>query len=125
MKRETLIDFFNDFATLNKTFLVFDNGYRIYRYSYAQVAGAARSFATRLRNAGICPGERVLFWSENRPEWIAAFWGCVLAGAVVVPIDYRGSTEMRDRIARVASARVVLTGDEVAASRGDWPHHPG
>jgi len=26
---------------------------------------------------------------ENRPEWIAAFWACLLRGIVVVPIDYR------------------------------------
>ncbi|WP_180541810.1 AMP-binding protein, partial [Nevskia soli] len=120
MKRETLIDFFNDFANIPKTFLVFDDGYRSHRYSYAQVAGAARSFAARLREAGIGPGERVLFWSENRPEWIAAFWGCVLAGVVVVPIDYRASIEMRDRIAGVAGVRAVLTGDEVSSRPGDW-----
>ena len=121
MKRETLIDFFNDFANIKKTFLVFDDGYRSYRYSYAQVAGAARTFAARLRDADIGPGERVLFWSENRPEWVAAFWGCVLAGVVVVPVDYRASSEMRERIARVAGVRAVLTGDEVASLSGDWP----
>jgi long-chain acyl-CoA synthetase len=120
MKRETLIDFFNDFAKIPKTFLVFDDGFRSHHYSYAQVAGAARSFAARLREAGIGPGERVLFWSENRPEWIAAFWGCVLAGVVVVPIDYRASIEMRDRIAGVANVRAVLTGDEVSSRPEDW-----
>ena len=121
MKRETLIDFFNDFAGIHKTFLVFDDGYRSYRYSYAQVAGAARTFAGRLRRAGVERGERVLFWSENRPEWIAAFWGCVLAGVVVVPVDYRASIAMRDRIAKIAGVRAVLTGDEVASEPGDWP----
>ena len=45
-------------------------------------------------------GDKVLFWSENRPEWIVAFWGCLLGGVVVVPIDYRASPEFLTRIAR-------------------------
>ena len=22
--------------------------------------------------------DTVVFWSENRPEWVVAFWGCLL-----------------------------------------------
>ena len=25
-------------------------------------------------------GDKVVFWGENRPEWIACYWGCLLAG---------------------------------------------
>ena len=73
------------------------------RYSYAEVAAAAAGFAARLQEAGLRKGDTVLFWSENRPEWIAAFWGCVLAGVVAVPIDYRSSRRLR--AARVGHRR--------------------
>jgi long-chain acyl-CoA synthetase len=116
MKRDTLLDFFADFARLPEPFLLYDDGLRRYRYSYRETAAAAIALAWRLHGAGIAQGDRVLIWSENRPEWIAAFWGCLLAGVVVVPADYRTSSELVTRIADVVSARVVLIGDDVS-----WP----
>ena len=56
----------------------------------------------------------MVFWGENRPEWIAAFWGCVLRGAIVVPLDYRSSPELLQRVQAIAKAKLLLTGDEVA-----------
>ena len=73
------------------------------RYTYAEVARAARGFAARLHALGLRKGDKVVFWSENRPEWIVAFWGCLLAGIVVVPIDYRASPDFLARVA--ASSR--------------------
>jgi long-chain acyl-CoA synthetase len=55
----------------------------------------------------------VIVFSENRPEWIVAFWGCLLIGAVVVPIDYRSSPDFLVRVARIVDARVVLVGQDV------------
>ncbi len=91
MTRETLLDFFDERLRSDAEFFVHDNGYRIRHYSYAAVRRAAVDFAARLAAAGVGAGDKVLFWSENRPEWIMAFWGCLLRGAVVVPIDYRAS----------------------------------
>jgi long-chain acyl-CoA synthetase len=116
MKRDTLLDFFADFSELDDRFLVYDDGLRTYRNSYRQTAAAARALAAKLRGAGVAPGDRVLMWSENRPEWVAAFWGCLLAGAVVVPADYRSSAALVMRIAEAVSPRVALVGDDVA-----WP----
>jgi long-chain acyl-CoA synthetase len=123
MARETLLDFFHDFANFPDEFLIYDDGYRSRSYSYAQVAAAARAFAARLHAAGIGPGDNVLVWSENRPEWVAALWGCLLAGAIAVPIDYRVSAEMVRRVQEIVRARVLLTGDEVTAPPPfeDWP----
>jgi long-chain acyl-CoA synthetase len=119
MKRDTLLDVFADFSALDDPFLIYDDGLRTYRYSYRQTAAAARALALRLREARVAPGDRVLLWSENRPEWIAAFWACLLAGAVVVPADFRSSAALVTRIADAVSPRVVLIGDEVT-----WPAPP-
>ena len=111
--RTTLLDFFNDFADSSAEFVINDDGYRFWTYQYRQIAGAARAFAARLGREGIGKGERVLFWSENRPEWLAAFWGCLLSGVIVVPIDYRSSAEVLRNVQNVVSARAILVGDEV------------
>ncbi|MDZ4799892.1 MAG: AMP-binding protein [Bryobacteraceae bacterium] len=113
MRRETLVDFFESFATYTDEFLVYFDGYRTRSHTYSDVAAAARVFAARLREAGLQQGDRVLFWGENRPEWVAAMWGCLLQGVVVVPLDYRASAELLGRVQLVAKAKLLLTGDEV------------
>lgn len=114
MSRETLLDFFDDHATHADTFLVYDDGFRSRRYSYRETAQAARAFAAELRARGIEAGEKVIVWSENRPEWIFSMWGCLLAGVVLVPVDYRSSPALLLRVAAITAARLALLGDEVS-----------
>jgi long-chain acyl-CoA synthetase len=113
VRRDTLVDLFRDLDTHRGDFLVYDDGYRVRRHTYAEVTRAARGFAARLSAHGVAPGEKVVFWGENRPEWIVCYWGCVIAGVIVVPIDYRSSAEFLEKVARIVSARVVLVGDDV------------
>jgi long-chain acyl-CoA synthetase len=127
MPRRTLIDFFDDLATIDGEFLVYDDGYRTWSLSYGDVARAAQAFAARLRGAQITRGESVAIWSENRPEWIVAFWGCLLEGVVIVPIDYRTSDAFLVKVAGIVNARAILVGEVVDSStlsesgRPVWP----
>ena len=114
MQRETLLDFFRDLVTIRGEFLVFDDGYRRRSHTYEEVGRAARGFAARLTAAGLRHGDKVVFWGENRPEWIACYWGCLLVGVVVVPIDYRSTPEFLARVTRLVDSRIVLLGDDVA-----------
>ena len=113
MQRETLIDFFRDVAAIRGEFLVYDDGYRRQGHSYEGVGRAARGFAARLRAVGLHQGDKVVFWGENRPEWVACYWGCLLAGIIVVPIDYRSSPDFVVKVRALVDARVVLVGDDV------------
>ena len=117
VRRDTLIDFFHDLSVARGDFLVHDDGFRTRRFSYAEVGRAARGFAARLTAHGLVKGDKVVFFSENRPEWIVAFWGCLLNGVVVVPIDYRSSPDFLARVARIVGAKVRLTGHEVPPVR--------
>ncbi|MGE3274251.1 MAG: AMP-binding protein [Vicinamibacterales bacterium] len=114
--RETLIDFFQDLAAHRGEFLAWDDGYRVRRHTYPEVVRAARGFAARLAAAGVRAGDKLVLWGENRPEWIAAYWGAVISGVIVVPIDYRASAEFLAKVAAVVRPRVVLAGDDVPAS---------
>jgi long-chain acyl-CoA synthetase len=113
VQRDTLIDFFRDLVTIRGDFLVYDDGYRRRVHTYEDVGRAARGFAARLGAAGIGKNDKVVFWGENRPEWIACYWGCLIAGAIVVPIDYRSSADFVRKVRRLVEARVVLLGDDV------------
>ncbi|OFW20205.1 MAG: hypothetical protein A3G21_26395 [Acidobacteria bacterium RIFCSPLOWO2_12_FULL_66_21] len=116
MARRTLIDFFADLSQAGGEFVVYDDGYRRWSYTYRDLTRAAEGFAARLRGAGITQGDAVAIWGENRAEWIIALWGCLLEGVVVVPIDYRASADFLRRVAHLVDAKALLVGDTVDAS---------
>jgi long-chain acyl-CoA synthetase len=125
MARRTLIDFFEDVASIPAEFLTYDDGYRTWSYSYGVIAAAARGFAARLDAEAIGRGQTVAIWAENRPEWIVAFWGCLLNGTVLVPIDYRASAAFLTRVSDIVDARALLVGeavdrDAIATARPIW-----
>ena len=119
MRRETLIDFFSDVVRLRGEFLVFDDGYRHRSHSYEDVGRAARGFAARLARAGLTKTDKVVVWGENRPEWVVAYWGCLLAGVIVVPIDYRSAPAFVARVRAMVEAPIVLVGDDVPSLPAD------
>ena len=57
----------------------------------------------------------MLFWSENRPEWVVALWGSILEGVIAVPLDFRSSAALVERIAAIVNARALLIGDAVGS----------
>src|SRR5262249_8632158 len=79
--RDTLIDFFGDLSRARGEFLVHDDGFRSRSHSYADVTRAARAFAALLHARGLRKGDKIVFWSENRPEWIVAFWAACFAAS--------------------------------------------
>ncbi len=83
-------------------------GYRMERWTYARVGGVARSFAASLEQRGVAPGDRVLLWGENCAEWVAAFFGCVLHGAVVAPMDQAASADFAMRVAQTVDAKMIV-----------------
>jgi long-chain acyl-CoA synthetase len=117
--RDTLVDFFRDLITIRGDFLVYDDGYRRRVHGYADVGRAARAFAARLATTGLRMGDKVVFWGENRPEWIACYWGCLISGVIVVPIDYRSSADFVRKVRALVDARVVLVGDDVPGSENE------
>jgi long-chain acyl-CoA synthetase len=112
MRYETLIDFFDQLASNPGDYITYDSGYRSKTFSYSEVAVAAREFALRLHDKNIKKGDHVVIWSENRPEWVIAFWGCLITGAIVVPIDYQSSPDFLKKVISIVEAPLVLVGEE-------------
>ncbi len=54
------------------------------QYSYAQLAAEAQAFAAGLQALGIAKGDRVGLYLPNVPIYISAYYGAMIAGAVVV-----------------------------------------
>ena len=66
------------------TFLVYEDE----RTNFTEHYRIACTLAHRLQSTfGIAQGDRVAIIMRNLPEWIMAFWGATLAGAIVVPLN--------------------------------------
>jgi long-chain acyl-CoA synthetase len=65
-------------------------------------------FARELEKRNIGKGDRVLLWGPNSPEWVAAFFGCVLRGTVVVPMDHIAAPDFLERVARDVQAKLIV-----------------
>ena len=106
-----LVDFFDRYIRGPADAVVYDDGFRRWSYTYDQLRAAAGAWACRLADAGLQAGDRLLVWSDSRPQWVAAFWGCMLQGVAVVPVDASASPELVGRIVKAAAPRALLIGD--------------
>lgn len=61
-------------------------GERVYAYRELWEMSLGTSFHLR-NHLGVRPGDRVALWLKNRPEFISSFFGILLSGACVVPIN--------------------------------------
>src|SRR5688572_33504040 len=112
--RETLLSFLDDcLARGTATAVVRRRGLRLTKWSSAEIAKKAFQFARELEARGISRGDRVLFWGENGPEWIAAFFGCLLRGVVVVPLDLKSAPDFAARVQQQVSAKLLLADESV------------
>ena len=68
-----------------------DAAYLVYEdehTSFVEHYRIASTLAHRLRTTfGVEQGDRVAIVMRNLPEWVMAFWGAALAGAIVVPLN--------------------------------------
>lgn len=71
---------------------------------------ARRQTARELEARGVARGDRVLVWAENSPEWVAAFFGCALRGAIVVPLDATSAPDFASRVQSQVDAKLLFYG---------------
>ena len=88
--------------------LIIKPGFRTRIWSYADIGDLVPRVAGVLRASGVEPGDRVLVWAVNRPEWGISFLGLLWAGAVVVPADVRTTDELAMKLAAQTRAKLVL-----------------
>lgn len=59
------------------------------RFTYGQLVDRAHALAALLRERQVAPGDRVAFLCPNVTELLEAYFGVLLAGAVLVPLNIR------------------------------------
>lgn len=85
--------------------------------SYEQLHQRALLLAEHLiQTLGVQPGDRVALWMKNCPEFIPAFFGVLLAGGVVVPVNNFLKPDEVTFILRDAGITVIITDESMTES---------
>ena len=109
MARSSILEYLENFRLhAAEPAYVFRRGYRVQRWSYGEVLQNAYRFAHAIEARGIGRGAKVVIWGENCAEWIVAFFGCLLRGAIVVPIDKIAAPDFAARVAQQVDAKLCV-----------------
>jgi long-chain acyl-CoA synthetase len=133
MPRANLLSLFDEFAHFSSgVAIVQQRGYRRETWTYQNLAGFAVHRALQLKECAVRTNDRVLLWGPNSAEWVATFWGCLLRGAVVIPLDDSSTSEFASRVvadagikfAFVSRSKPSLTPAVPTLSLEDFPVTP-
>jgi long-chain acyl-CoA synthetase len=122
MPRQSLIEYLQEYPKHGRALaFAYRSGYRMLRASYRGVGELAAQFASELERRGIGIGDRVLLCGENSPEWVAVFFGCILRGAVAVPIDQSATPDFAGRVGQQVDAKLLMADSENVPRGGQRP----
>ncbi len=109
MPRTTILEYLDNFRRhASEVAYVHRRGYRTQRWTYGDVLAASNRFARELEARDIGQDDKVVLWGENCAEWIAAFFGCLLRGAIVVPVDKVAAPDFALRIAQQVDTKLCV-----------------
>ncbi len=84
------------------------------RITYADLDSSARAWAAAMIALGVQPGQHVGLFMPTCPQFIEAFYGIAMAGAVAVPINARYQSHELAYLVRDADLVVLVTAGQVA-----------
>ena len=89
--------------------LLFKPAFRYQRWSYAQLWQESGQVATMLQRRGLKKGDQAILWGPNCPQWVLAFFGCMRAGVVLVPLDVRSAPDYVERVVSRTEPALAFT----------------
>ena len=106
---KTLLDLFTIFSSrADRAAIVYRTGIRRYSYSYQWLHDQSLKTAAWLASRGVKAGDRVVIWAPNSPWWVVSFWGAIIKGVVVVPVDFMSGRARAEQIAELVQAKLIL-----------------
>jgi len=78
------------------------------RWTFSRYHEECRRIARGLLAAGLVKGDRVVLWSENRPEWMAVWMGALIAGILIVPVDFLVTEQECLNIMKITKAKAFF-----------------
>ena len=78
------------------------------KWTYEQLGKECNRIARGLYAAGLVKGDRVCLWAENRPEWMITWLGTVIAGMIIVPVDFLASEKECANILKITAPKAFF-----------------
>ncbi|MGD9561435.1 MAG: AMP-binding protein [Pyrinomonadaceae bacterium] len=111
-----LLDLFDTatkrFAT--RTAMRIERNGRKEQYTFEDVRELTLRAAGFLAKNGIKPGDRVILFSNNMPEWGITYFGILKAGATAIPIDPASSVDEIVNFAKAGEASAIVASPKLA-----------
>ncbi|MFW6180155.1 MAG: AMP-binding protein [Spirochaetota bacterium] len=101
-----------------RTFLVGRRGYREEPWTFCRVHRACLKVSRELGRRGLRKGDRVLLAAPPSPRWVAAYFGVLHRGGVVVPLDHESSPDFLAAVYEKTQPALVIAGDEETGPSG-------
>ena len=98
--------------------LLIKPGFRTRTWRYRDLDRQVGRVARVLTDRGVQPGDRVVLWAVNRPEWVVGFLAVAHVGAVGVPLDVRSTDEFAAKVISQTNPRLVLGSRQTQAAAG-------
>ncbi|MEO7243686.1 MAG: AMP-binding protein, partial [Rubrivivax sp.] len=86
---------------------------------YAELRAQAEAIAGWLQAQGLRPGDRVLLFMQNCPQWAVAFYAIGRAGGVVVPVNPMNRADEFAHYITDPQARLAITSADLATIVAD------
>ncbi len=77
--------------------------------TYDELMERVQGFAGALQKMDLQKGDRLLIWSASRVDWMVAFLGALVVGAVVVPLDIQSKEDFLTKIEHSTEAKYLIT----------------
>src|SRR6266581_2074973 len=77
--------------------------------TYRELGERVHGFAGYLQEQQVEKDDRICIWSASCTNWMVAYLGTLLVGAIVVPLDINTKEDFLTRIAQTTEARLLIT----------------
>ncbi len=112
---KTLIDLlqFNAAHSSEATAFIIDEN----KYTYSWLWENVKYFASTLISKGVNKKETVLILVPNSAEFFIAFYGCILAGAIAVPVFPKAGTDRCLQLKRLCKSQHMILSATISSKR--------
>lgn len=83
-------------------------GYRTITFSYQEILALAQRVATLLKEHNIQPEENVILLAPNSPFWVIVFFGTLIRGCRIVPLNTQSTSEFVQKTIEQTKSRILF-----------------
>ena len=108
---DTIVDFLREAAARHgpRDALLIKPAFRYIRWTYDRLWEDSGRVATLLQRRGLSKGDQAILWGPNSPHWVLAFFGCLRAGVVLIPLDLRSAPDYVSRVISRTEPKLAFT----------------